>query len=875
MGTEHDGVSTGEAVVGSLEEAGHVASGVASGVDLARAVSEGRGAERVSQVAGNVGGIASAAGGALGPDSLIGRAMGDDAARVVGGVARGVEAASEVVEHVSHTVDALSHGGGGHGPLGEVEASFEVSGSQAAWRVREAGLIEALDAPWEADVLVVVDDEVDTERLLGESASLSMARHGEAPHAARGAVRRVDDLGEADGKRQYRFTVVPRLWLLSLRRDCRIFQDMTTRQVVEAVFDAAGLFAGAALRDWSRVRAELAVREYCVQYQESDLNFVSRLLQEEGVAYYVDARGHDERIVFFDGLAGAPDAWGATGASAYAVRGDEMRTARDESIRHLRWSDRSQSRSVALRDFNFTTATAREAMTRASAESPSQGLDVYEYPGRFTLVDAQRDALTNQQHTYGQHDGQARAAARLGELKRDAHTGRGEGNALAFAAGRRFTATGHGRRDVDGRAMVLTRVEHRYRASDATRRGHEGGAEGEREGYHNVFECVRADGAYRPRRDAARPAIYGTQTAVVTGPDPDAPAGGREEIHCDVHGRIRVRFHWDRAADVADERRSCWIRVAQVWAGAPWGFNFVPRRGTEVVVSFLDGNPDRPLVVGSVYDNENRPAYHLPDERTKSWIRTQSTPGGDPTRFNELSFEDAAHREVVGLRAQRDLVETVLHDHKTTVHHDQVNVVRNNQRENIGVDQSLTVGHNRNKNVHHDEDVHIGRNLNTEILGTEDRLVSGGRATEIHASDMTTVRTWSGLQAGTEVRINTIDGQIETLPQIFLVPAHVTIQQGARTSIQLDGDKITLRSGDARITLGGEKIELDTGHGAVLRLEGDHVQMCSRGGSTQLSLTEKAELHATGAVDIHRTGGASLLLNRDAELRGIQVKLNS
>ena len=220
MGTERDGVSTGEAVVGSLEEAGHVASGVASGVDLARSLREGRGAERVSQVAGSIGGISSAVGGAAGPDSLLGRAMGDDVAQVVGGVARGVTAASSVVEHVSHTVDALSHGGGG-GPLGEVEARFEVSGSHAAWRVREAGLIEALDAPWEADVLVVVDDEVETERLLGESASLSLARHGEAAHAARGAVRRIDDLGEADGKRQYRFTVVPRLWLLSLRRDAR------------------------------------------------------------------------------------------------------------------------------------------------------------------------------------------------------------------------------------------------------------------------------------------------------------------------------------------------------------------------------------------------------------------------------------------------------------------------------------------------------------------------------------------------------------------------------------------------------------------------------------------------------------------------------
>ncbi len=609
-----------------------------------------------------------------------------------------------------------------HATLPEAEASLFVQGVSATWTVREATVDESLDAPFEAAVEVVCAHELSTHELPGRAALLRVGRDERVRRDVAGVVRRVDDLGSFDGKHRIRLTVAPHLWLLSLRTDCRIFQEKTVCEIVDAVLDAANLYRSAEQRSWTRVRrAQHLRREHCVQYRESDLDFIARLLQEEGIAYLVEAdHARGERLVFFDTLASA-DAVPLLDAEAVTVRGAESRTARDESVRHLAWSDRLQSRTVTLRDYNFTRPHGVDAMTFTR---PAQGheLAVYDDPGRFNLVGDGTDPQQNHAYELNHNAGARRAEVRLQELDTAAHRGEGVANVIGFAPGRRFRVVDRGRADIDGRELVLVRVRHAFRASEATRtklesHRHDQGGEAD-EGYLNRFECVEATVAYRPQRVTARPVIQSAQTAVVVTPE-------GEDIHVDTHGRVKVRFLWDRAQGVSDEHRSSWIRVTQPWAGAQWGFSFVPRKGMEVLVQFLEGDPDRPIITGSVYNGANRTSYPLDEarNRTRSWIRTQTTPGDDAGRYNELRFDDLRDHEEVAIRAQRDLNEQVLHDHATTVGRQETNSIGGNQMNSVGGNRTSTVARNekltvqqgRELTVAHGDAVVIGESQTTIV----------------------------------------------------------------------------------------------------------------------------------------------------------------
>lgn len=427
------------------------------------------------------------------------------------------------------------------------------------------------------------------------------------------------------GYARYAIELRPWLWWLTLATDNRIFQAKSVPDIVEAVF-----------KSYPDAKYELtltgayAARDYCVQYGESDFDFVSRLLEEEGIFYFFKHAAGSHVLVLADGNDAFP---ACPGPAAIAFMPPQMGGREQQAI--LRGEIDQQAVSSAYRSTDYAFATpALSLFATAAAGAAAPG--VYDYPGVYATKSA-ADAL---------------AKKRVEALGAQARRLSGEGDSRAMLPGHSFTLNGHARDDANT-DWVLCAVSH-----DASH-----------ETYRNRFTALPLATAYRAPRSTPRPRIHSTQTAVVVGKS-------GEEIWTDEHGRIKVQFHWDRLGK-NDENSSCWVRVAQMWSGKGWGGQFIPRIGQEVVVSFLDGDPDRPLVTGCVYNGANTPPYALPAEQTRSALRTQSSKGGGG--YNEISFEDKKDAEELFLQAQKDMKTTVLNDATRTVGNDDTTTIKANQ----------------------------------------------------------------------------------------------------------------------------------------------------------------------------------------------------
>lgn len=738
---------------------------------------------------------------------------------------RGVERTVELAEDA---VDAARELLSGHGerPLPEVEFHFETSADTGAeWRVREVRLREGISEIYECAIDLCTEDlGAEPDAMLGRTCVFTMTRESLTRRLC-GIVRRVEDSGTTAGKRLVRVLVVPQLWLLSQRRDIRIFQDMTAVDVVRRVLDDAGLYQDSLSDELQR---QYPRREYCVQYRESDLDFVMRLLQEEGIAFHFQHVDETETLVLVDEVNAYPSLTTMDGG-AVPVMGPEMGTARIETVRRFDWFHEMRPTGVVLRDFDFTHPTAEREMTRTQPRTGAGERAVYDYPARFTIGNYDTDNFA-----YTRNNGARLAEVRFEELQTRARVGGGTGVVTGMTPGLTFELQGHGRADLDGRYLI-TRVEHYGYAPEETTNDTEGGRGRERDRYWNTFECVPADAPFRPARVTPRPLVRGAQTATVVG-----PAG--EEIYVDHHGRIKVQFHWDRQGR-RDENSSCWVRVAQNWAGAGWGFVFVPRIGMEVIVDFLEGDPDRPIVTGCVYNGEHATPYELPREKTKSTIKTSSSPGGGG--YNELRFEDASGSEEIFVHAQKDYNEVVEHDHSTLVHHDQSNTVDVNQTERIGVNQTLSVGGNRSKTVKGNETTTVQKNRTETVHQDETITVHGNRTETVHQDETITVHG---------SRTEQVTG-LETL-----------VLDSSRQTTVAQNDALSV--GQNYVVSAAAKYELTQGP-SRLTLTSGHVELAAGG---YITLT-----HASGTIDVEESGKIKVSSGSEIELTcgGCTVKISN
>ena len=587
---------------------------------------------------------------------------------------------------------------------------------------------EEMNSLYECAVILAVPLALAPESAVTQPATLDLTRDSLQRHV-QGIVRRVEDVGVAGRHRFVRLFVVPNLWTLSQRMDSRIFQDKKTIEIIQDVLQDAQIYQGALSVDGGLMSP--APREYCVQHHETDLAFVMRLLEDEGVPFYFRHEGGgSETIVFCDDAHSYKPAPALDGGPVQIVD-ENMGT---EAAETLHWFDvrkEAGTSKVTLRDYDFTRPRAVQDMT------PSQGdgvLAVYEYPTRATITNYAKPVYTT-------HNSARLAKVRLEEQQTREWTCRAEGNVTGFGPGFTVEVAGHVHTDFDQKYLV-TGVEHVGHSWTSTAEdvslgskimqmlqllnaeiidvADEAGRLPER--YRNRSTLVKTQGIassvpFRPARVTPRPIVEGPQTARVVGPR-------GEEIYVDEHARIKVQFHWDRVGE-EDEKSSCWIRTAQNWSGAGWGFVFIPRIGMEVVVTYLEGDPDRPLVTGCVYNGENRPPYELPKEKTKSTIKTNTSPtnGG----YNELRFEDLRGQEQVYLQAERN--------HDVLVKKDQTITVGNDRTKTITGNEYISVRKNRTGTITENDKLVVNKNQDIEVHGDTGMTIDVDHVYRLEAND--------------------------------------------------------------------------------------------------------------------------------------------
>ena len=747
--------------------------------------------------------------------------------------------------------------------LPEVAFCFKSLGDPTTlWRVIRLSLREAMSETYEC----VIDLATETltaapSAMLKQRAVLEMERDV-VMRRVHGVVRRVEDLGTVAGNRLVRVFVVPRLWLLSQRIDSRIFQRLTALEIVIQVLAAAGLYVGEVT---DRVDADRPVREFCVQYQESDLDFVMRLLEEEGVTFFFDHQEDKEVLVLDDNPSSMLPVLGL-GGDVFSIAGTEASTASQETIRRFDWHHEALSSGVTLCDYDFTNPGGVMDLTRPFP-APPMGTGVFEYPARYTWSTYDDDS----RHAWQRHDGQKRGDRRQKEIETWTESGEGLGNGVGFTPGFTFGLVDHGREDLN-RRYVITRIEHRALVREELTTDHRDPSLGD-DRYHNRFECVADTVPFRPRRVTPRPVIHGVQTAVVVGDQP--------EIDTEFHGRVKVQFHWDRSGRTGREA-SCWIRVAQTWAGAGWGTMFIPRLGMEVVVAFEEGDPDRPLIVGCVYNGANNTPYpldndHVAENKTKSTLKSNSslTTGG----YNELRFEDRAGSEQVYLQAEKNLDELVKHNHSTTVHANQRNSVGGNQGESVGGNQTMKVEGDRAKTINGKEDNTVNNGRVTTITPSDALQVCGTQ--EIDITGNQSFRCMS-----TQTYAVTVDRNTTVDVNDTLTVGTMLLMQQACTDIILRGDtctiqspvKITLVVGDSSITIEPSMITITS---ATVKIAGGNATIDLTNGLAVMTNSESGvELNGSAATFAAGEGatvsGATVNVTAtgDVAIDGATVKLN-
>ena len=478
----------------------------------------------------------------------------------------------------------------------------------------------------------------------------------------------------------YRAEVVPWLWLLTLNSGCRIFQSKSVVEIVKIVFNELKdrypdlvAFRDATTKTYTKL-------DYCVQYRETSFNFVSRLLEQDGIFYFFEHEDDKHTLVLADSPAAhkpCPD----MAAARYMPAGGWGEF--DSPV--LSWESEAQLRpgKYTLRDFHMQmpSKSLEVAEPTKSEIAGNSALEVYDYPGEY----ARR---FNKKERQGEVENEAAKLVKLRMEEEEAAVLESQGTSLCrgFIPGYGFKLTNHFDRAVNGK-YVLTSVRHETTQSPwyVTEEEPPGGAEP----YRNSFACIPEDVPFRPPRTTPKPVIQGPQTAIVVGRK-------GEEIYTDEFSRIKVQFHWDREGKM-DENSSCWIRVSQPWAGKSWGSVAVPRIGQEVVVDFLEGDPDQPLITGKVYNSESMPPYSLPSNGMVSGLKSNSTPGGGG--YNEMSMNDTKGKELITIHAQYDMDATVEHDDRQTVHNNRTINVDGTHTETIKKDTTITVSEGKQTNT--------------------------------------------------------------------------------------------------------------------------------------------------------------------------------
>ncbi|MCO5337174.1 MULTISPECIES: type VI secretion system tip protein VgrG [Delftia] len=574
--------------------------------------------------------------------------------------------------------------------------------------------------------LLSEDDSIDPKALLGKGATVVVETQD-------GGKRYIDGLVTAFGMRGqdehrnflYRARLSPWLWLATRRSDFRIFQNKTVPDIINEVL---GIY-GHPMQQ--RLTRSYRTWEYCVQYNETDFQFVSRLMEHEGICYYHQHSAGQHVLTLGDDVIASHDPLQGGAVIPFHPPG-KAAVAREECIHAWELHQRVKPGRHYNDDYDFKKPRAELSnMRRNPPGHAHDAYEIYEWPGGYTETG----------------DGEDYIRVRLQQSLTRQSTVQGRSNHRAMAPGYTFTLDNYPRGD-QNQTYLVTAVDYAFEENPRVSDG--GSGEGSVQKF--VLQAQPTSLPFKPQRITAKPRTTGPQTAVVVG-----PAG--EEIWCDQYGRVKVQFHWDRIGGM-NENSSCWMRVATSWAGPGFGAVHIPRIGMEVIVDFLNGDPDHPIVMGCVYNASNMPPWALPANATQSGIKTRSSKGGAPGAgmkngqgdANAIRFEDKAGQEQLWLHAQKDQLTEVENDEdkwvgndrRKTIDRDETNVIHRDRTETVDRDETITVHNNRTERVDHNEKISIGDNRNEDVGIDENISIGKNRSKTIGRNEKDKIgNNWS------------------------------------------------------------------------------------------------------------------------------------
>ena len=661
-------------------------------------------------------------------------------------------------------------------------------------------LNEALSEPYEAQ-LDFYDAEyswrqynqgpVDFATLLDNGADITLWDQDTPVRHLQGVIHQLKAGAMGNHRRYYTATIVPALSALKLTYDCRIFQNLDVREIVSKLLREHGVVFHTFDLEKPRVR-----RAYCVQYEESVYAFIHRLLAEEGIFYYFEhAKGVSHKLIFSD----RSDLLPHIGPLGYQTRSANKTEPCIWGFDYTEQRVVSQTtqRDRTFRNPNYTLEHTSKG--RHLEHQQSGQYKTYRYSGRYKK-DNQGKPFT--EHHQRQHQNQQRVAVFVHDY-------------LQVQAGQTFDLKNHPD-DTHNQAWITTRNHLEIEQPQVS---HE-----EAQALFNLGKDPAPQNASRfelttwaiphPQRYSPpawpKPVIEGTQIADVVGPSPE------QEIFCDEYGRVAVKFPWDRYAK-GDHTSSCWIRVAQNWAGAGWGHIAIPRIGQEVVVAYDNGDPDQPIIIGRTYNANNLPPYKLSEYMTRMVIKSKTYKGDG---HNELYFDDNTNKEEIYIHAQKDQNNIVLNDETTRVDHDRTEQVGNDEKikighdrtEEVGNDEKIKIGHDRAEQVGNDETIAIGANRSETVGKDQTTKISGDHAETVEKNKSEKIAIDKALKIGANYKIDVGEAKKENVgsnsSEQVGTKKHVIV--GQRFELEVGQSSLILNA-DGTIILRGKEIQIEGG----------------------------------------------------------------
>lgn len=643
-------------------------------------------------------------------------------------------------------------------PLGEEELVL-----------KSADVLEEIGRPFSIQTELLSENEnIQVEDLLGQNVTVRLETMSTEPRYFNGYITEFHQLSHNDKYSRYSATIKPWLWLLTLSENCRIFQDKSYPDIIKQIFNELGF------TDFEdKLINTYPIESYTVQFNESDFNFVTRLMEQQGIYYYFSHENGKHTLVLVDDNSTLPDC----GEIAFYPPEEINNQFNTEAISKWESQRKLKSGGVRLSDFDFEKPSKNLEIASSTPTTPAvASLERFNYPGKYKE----------------RENGNTYTRLLMEMENTDYVTKLAKSSVRTLFAGTIFSLTEHHREDQNSDYIIIQQSHHlrsdEYLSSSSLDLN---------ELYSSTFKAVPAQTIFRSKPSAIKPKMLGPQTAIVVG----KPG---EEIWTDKYGRVKVLFHWDRYA-AADENSSCWIRVAQTWAGKNWGHIQIPRIGQEVLVDFLNGDPDQPIIVGSVFNGSTMPPYSLPENATRSGLKTRSTKGGGG--FNEIRVEDKKNEEQIFIHAEKNLDTRIKNNRFDWVGNEQHTKILNNRFETIKENEHKVVGGDALINITGDAHKINEANLNQQTGADENYTIGGDRNQEIGSSDSVKasmdIKHEAGMNYGIKAGMNVdVKGGM-----------NINLQAGATINLKAGPSFISI--GPSGVAISGPMIMINSGGGAA------------------------------------------------------------